>query len=37
MAEDVGLRVTRLICDANTPPPGSKFLPRSLAMILRRR
>ena len=37
MAEDVGLRVTRLICDANTPPPGAKFLPRSLAMILRRR
>jgi SAM-dependent methyltransferase len=37
MAEDVGLRVTRLVCDANTPPPGSRFLPRSLAMILRRR
>jgi 2-polyprenyl-3-methyl-5-hydroxy-6-metoxy-1,4-benzoquinol methylase len=37
MAEEVGLRVTRLICDANTPQPGSRFLPRSLAMILRRR
>ncbi len=37
MAEDVGLRVTRLICDGNTPPKGSRFLPRSLAMILRRR
>ena len=37
MAEDVGLRVTRLVCDANTPPPGARFLPRSLALILRRR
>ncbi len=37
MAEDVGLRVTRLVCDANTPPPGARFLPRSLGMILRRR
>jgi 2-polyprenyl-3-methyl-5-hydroxy-6-metoxy-1,4-benzoquinol methylase len=37
MAEDVGLRVTRLVCDANTPAPGARFLPRSLGMILRRR
>jgi 2-polyprenyl-3-methyl-5-hydroxy-6-metoxy-1,4-benzoquinol methylase len=37
MAEDVGLRVTRLVCDANAPLPGARFLPRSLAMILRRR
>jgi 2-polyprenyl-3-methyl-5-hydroxy-6-metoxy-1,4-benzoquinol methylase len=37
MAEEVGLRVTRLVCDATTPPPGAHFLPRSLAMILRRR
>jgi SAM-dependent methyltransferase len=36
MAEDVGLRVTRLVCDANTPLPGARFHPRSLAMILRR-
>jgi len=35
MAEDVGLRVTRLVCDANAQPPGARFLPRSLAMILR--
>jgi 2-polyprenyl-3-methyl-5-hydroxy-6-metoxy-1,4-benzoquinol methylase len=37
MAEDVGLRVTRLVCDANTPPAGARFHPRALAMILRRR
>jgi len=37
MAEDVGLRVTRLVCDANTPEPGARFRPRALAMILRRR
>ncbi|MGD0262380.1 MAG: class I SAM-dependent methyltransferase [Verrucomicrobiota bacterium] len=37
MAEEAGLRVTRLVCDANAPPPGARFLPRSLAMILRRR
>ena len=37
MAEDVGLRVTRLVCDANAPLPGTRFLPRSLGMILRRR
>lgn len=37
MAEDVGLRVTRLVCDANTPPKGARFLPRSLGIILRRR
>lgn len=37
MAEEVGLRVTRLVCDANTPAKNARFLPRSLAMILRRR
>jgi hypothetical protein len=37
MAEDVGLRVTRLVCDANAPLPGTRFLPRSLGMIPRRR
>lgn len=37
MAEDVGLRVTRLICDASNPVPGARFLPRAMAMILRRR
>ncbi len=37
MAEDAGLRVTRLICDAGIPVPGSRFLPRALGMILRRR
>jgi SAM-dependent methyltransferase len=37
MAEEVGLRVTRLVCDANAPLPGTRFLPRSLGMILRRR
>ena len=37
MAEDVGLRVTRLACDAGTPAPGGRFLPRALGMILRRR
>ena len=36
MAEEVGLRVTRLICDAGTPVPGGRFLPRALAMVLRR-
>jgi SAM-dependent methyltransferase len=37
MAEDVGLRVTRLVCDAGIPVPGGRFLPRALGMILRRR
>jgi len=37
MAEDVGLRVTKLVCDAGVPAPGGRFLPRALAMILRRR
>jgi 2-polyprenyl-3-methyl-5-hydroxy-6-metoxy-1,4-benzoquinol methylase len=37
MAEDVGLRVTRLIADASVPPAGARFLPRAIAMILRRR
>ena len=37
MAEESGLRVTRLMCDAGIPVPGGRFLPRALAMILRRR
>jgi 2-polyprenyl-3-methyl-5-hydroxy-6-metoxy-1,4-benzoquinol methylase len=37
MAEAVGLRVTRLVSDAGTVPPGSRFVPRAAAMILRRR
>jgi SAM-dependent methyltransferase len=37
MAEEVGLRVTRLVCDAGQPAPGGRFLPRALAMILRKR
>jgi len=37
MAENVGLRVTRLVCDAGLPVPGGRFLPRALGMILRRR
>lgn len=37
MAEDVGLRVTRLVSDASVPPAGAHFLPRAMAMILRRR
>jgi len=37
MAEDVGLRVTKLVCDAGSPIPGGRFLPRALGMILRRR
>jgi SAM-dependent methyltransferase len=37
MAEEVGLRVTRLTCDAGSPVPGGRFLPRALGMILRRR
>ena len=37
MAEEVGLRVTKLVCDAGQPAPGGRFLPRALGMILRRR
>ena len=37
MAEEVGLRVTKLVCDAGVPVPGGRFLPRALGMILRRR
>jgi 2-polyprenyl-3-methyl-5-hydroxy-6-metoxy-1,4-benzoquinol methylase len=37
LAEDAGLRVTRLVSDASTPLPGTRFLPRAVAMILRRR
>ncbi len=37
MAEQAGLRVTRLISDASSPLPGTRFLPRATAMILRRR
>jgi len=37
MAESAGLRVTRLVSDASAMPPGSRFLPRATAMILRSR
>lgn len=37
MAEEAGLRVTRLVCDAGVPIPGGRFLPRALGMVLRRR
>jgi len=37
MAEEVGLRVTRLVSDAGAPLPGTRFLPRATAMILRHR
>jgi 2-polyprenyl-3-methyl-5-hydroxy-6-metoxy-1,4-benzoquinol methylase len=37
LAEDAGLRVIRLICDASAPLPGARFLPRAVAMILGRR
>jgi SAM-dependent methyltransferase len=36
MAEEVGLRVTRLISDAGNPIPGGRFRPRALGMILRK-
>ena len=36
-AEDEGLRVTRLVSDASAKLPGTRFLPRAVAMILRRR
>lgn len=37
MAEDVGLRVTRLVSDASVRPVGTRFVPRATAMILTRR
>ena len=37
MAEAAGLRVTRLVSDASAVRPGSRFLPRATAMILRPR
>jgi SAM-dependent methyltransferase len=37
MAEEVGLRVTKLVCDSGVPIPGGRFLPRALGMILRKR
>jgi 2-polyprenyl-3-methyl-5-hydroxy-6-metoxy-1,4-benzoquinol methylase len=37
LAEDEGLRVTRLVSDASAPLPGTRFLPRAVGMILRRR
>jgi 2-polyprenyl-3-methyl-5-hydroxy-6-metoxy-1,4-benzoquinol methylase len=37
MAETAGLRVSRLVSDPAAVPPGSRFLPRSTAMILRAR
>jgi len=37
LAEEAGLRVSRLISDASAPLPGARFLPRAVAMILRRR
>jgi 2-polyprenyl-3-methyl-5-hydroxy-6-metoxy-1,4-benzoquinol methylase len=37
LAEDAGLRVTRLVSDASSPLPGAKFLPRAVGMILRQR
>jgi 2-polyprenyl-3-methyl-5-hydroxy-6-metoxy-1,4-benzoquinol methylase len=37
MAETAGFRVAHLVSDAGTVPPGSRFLPRATAMILRPR
>lgn len=37
MAESAGLRVSKLVSDASLVPPGTRFLPRSTAMILRAR
>jgi 2-polyprenyl-3-methyl-5-hydroxy-6-metoxy-1,4-benzoquinol methylase len=37
MAEEVGLRVSKLVCDAGNPVPGGRFLPRALGMVLRKR
>jgi predicted RNA methylase len=37
MAEAAGLRVSRMVSDSASVPPGTRFLPRSTAMILRAR
>jgi 2-polyprenyl-3-methyl-5-hydroxy-6-metoxy-1,4-benzoquinol methylase len=37
MAEAAGLRATQLVSGASAVPPGSRFLPRATAMILRPR
>jgi len=37
MAEHAGLRVSKLVSDTSTVAPGTRFLPRSTAMILRAR
>jgi len=37
MAENAGLRVTRLVSDTGTVPEGSRYQPRATAMILRQR
>jgi len=37
MAENAGLRVSKLVSDASAVLPGTRFLPRSTAMILRAR
>jgi hypothetical protein len=37
MAERAGLRVSRLASDASATPPGFRFKPRAIAMILRSR
>jgi 2-polyprenyl-3-methyl-5-hydroxy-6-metoxy-1,4-benzoquinol methylase len=37
MAENAGLRVSRLVSDAGLMSPGARFLPRSTAMILKSR
>jgi SAM-dependent methyltransferase len=37
MAEDVGLRVSRMVSDAGAVHQGTRFLPRSTAMILKAR
>jgi SAM-dependent methyltransferase len=37
MAEDVGLRVSRMVSDAGALHQGTRFLPRSTAMILKAR
>ncbi|MBF0142127.1 MAG: class I SAM-dependent methyltransferase [Magnetococcales bacterium] len=34
LAEEAGLRVTRLVSDGGAVPPGMRFRPRALAMIL---
>ncbi|CAN2039934.1 Class I SAM-dependent methyltransferase [Candidatus Magnetomoraceae bacterium gMMP-15] len=36
MAENAGLRVERLICDSGFQMKGDRFLPRALAMVLRK-